>query len=347
MKSQSVTLHKFYKSVLLFAHCREPEKFSNELRRNAKRFLRYSVDCFSISATQGYLRTFYNRCGNFSPRFYLFSIPAGTDRTYIIKPMRFIYLAIIIALISLTGCDGCGGGNEYEKLKAKEFDKLISKFDSPYSSLDTAYTEMYIAFKVCYDYLPARDTVIKKADFLLERIDVKDFRRHILAAKSIVYQLNHDMQKIWETHIQSLRCDPKDSVDATTSTALYYLKCKENASTSETIVDYINENRNDSAEYYINKAMEMGKRLVKSNVPDQRLESYVTLTTLLLAQAKENEAKALLKEFKQLETDKENINELDMMLDDFNYLKAMLEIDNIYDILSEKEIREMINQYIF
>lgn len=86
-----------------FALCREPEKFSQELRRNAKRFLRYRRGLLSISATQGFLRTVYNGCGKSVHAFLYYPTWGLTGQQ--INLMRKSFSAIICLLsIFLVSC---------------------------------------------------------------------------------------------------------------------------------------------------------------------------------------------------------------------------------------------------
>lgn len=94
------------------------------------------------------------------------------------------------------------------------------------------------------------------------------------------------------------------------SYAMFYLQFTENV---------------DSANYYYNKAMLVGENILKSENSKLRVETCLSISSMMIANNKKNEAKEFLKMQLEKETDGDNIQLLSEVINAFDaYAKEVL-----------------------
>lgn len=220
--------------------------------------------------------------------------------------MKHSWIAITFILCWI--CGGCSSSTKqekestFEKAKEEQFDQFLSQLEQPYDLSDTLYTEMYIALKASKSDVGCGDTVIKRVHQLLEIDDNPDNQRHYLDALSTVYSMRNDMDNFWKTALLTYDTYPYDSFQRLSSYGLYYT--------------YI-VNQPDSASVYLEKAKVAALKMAKSDNSEDRLGSCIGIASILIAEGKDSEAKDCIHRFIETETNEENQQIAQDMLDDF------------------------------
>lgn len=211
----------------------------------------------------------------------------------------------------------CGDSNNsvYEQSYNENFDKLISGLDHEPDRCDTLYTEMYIALKEIGRDDACGDIVLDRVEKLMELDDIPENQRHYLEAANIVYGSRNDYTSARKTMLRSFNTYPSDSFERLSSFACYYTLLDENP---------------DSASFYIERTRNVILPLRESNDPRERLDSCIGLTTLLILENNDEEAKNLLSRFINTENNANNIEVAKDYLQNFDsFKKCLLETKSI------------------
>jgi hypothetical protein len=215
---------------------------------------------------------------------------------------NILYICILLCAFS---CASKHEESPYEKMKAEKFDQLIKQLGDNPTNLDTIYTEMYIALQVAEEDSTAHQLVIDKATLLLAQDTIMENRIHYLEAMCIIYSMDKNYDKYWETFLRQLDCYPTESLERLTSYALYHAM----------------KNNKDSMLIYSDKAIAIAKPLEISTDPDSRINGYITICSMLVAQGNDVEAKAYIDNKIKEETNQDNLETLTEMSNNFDSFK--------------------------
>lgn len=115
------------------------------------------------------------------------------------------YFNILFCLLLVTSCSGNKKEKTlYEERKSEMFSGLISQLEYEPTNIDTLYTEMYIALKVCEEDIEAYKIVEDRVNLLLEYDTIKENQRHYLEALSIVYSMKKILKNLNQQRLECM-----------------------------------------------------------------------------------------------------------------------------------------------
>lgn len=232
--------------------------------------------------------------------------------------MKKIQLLIIFVCVSLLCCCCCKrtktitGNKAYDRLYVDSFEKLLHSETPPYSKIDTIYTEMYIALKAMSsdNTNECAQMVCDKVDILMNMDTIKSCQIHYLEAKQIAQGILKDKEGLTETCYRLYNLYPEDSFEKTGSLGALFLST----------------NQLDSAEYYLNRCIDISRTKLDSSDIELRKKGILGVLHGLVLLNRSQEAKTFL--FEQLQQNKnDEINDyIHTFYDDFdNYVQSEYE----------------------
>lgn len=245
------------------------------------------------------------------------------------KTKRFVFF--ILAIILITGCGNKRkssiateiGSYNFETMYKDSFDILINQLGDSLTLADTLYTEMYIAWKTrgkdsLHISKQSCDIVIDRVGKLMAIDTVRGHQRGYLNVQMMVYRILKNYDKFMETEYQYWNTYPDNSLERLSNLGCHFLVLE----------------KQDSANYYFNKAISVADNLSETNDADKRLSSILTKVTSLVYLKNDKEALTYLQEQVTRERDERNIEYLESTINDFDVFKKMLwaSISNIVDM---------------
>lgn len=219
-------------------------------------------------------------------------------------------LIIVITILVSCGRMSQESLSPYEKMKAEDFERLLSELEQPTDKIDTLYTEMYIALQVSPDDSSARNIVIEKVNELLKLDTIPSNQRHYLDALAIVYSLNKDYDKFLSTSFKMWDTYPIESLERLSSYAMYHTLISKEV---------------DSITMYCDKVFKYGNDSIKSINPKMRESGYIAIGSILIAKGNKDKAREFFAKSLDSESDSENIQLLQDILNNYDaYEKSLL-----------------------
>lgn len=224
-------------------------------------------------------------------------------------------LFFVVVLISCSNNNQKESISPYKQSYEENFAQLISRLISQDEGrqpdlCDTLYTEMYIALKVLSeDDKEAQQIVIDRVNQLLELDTIQENRRKYFEAAKIVYSCRKDYDNFWRMALKEFETYPLNSIQRNASLALFYTNVK---------------SLPDSAKFYIEKTIAISKRHISSNDPKVRIDGYCANISMLILQGQDEAAKKYLKDILDIEKDKEIIEILDDILENYDNIKPLI-----------------------
>lgn len=195
----------------------------------------------------------------------------------------------------------------YDNLYKDSFDILLHQNGENLNYIDTLYTEMYIALK---SLSPNSDNgqyaqlVIEKADKLISIDTIRENQIHYLDAKQIAQSIIKDKDGFIRTAFQQFNLYPENSFERLSSLGSLFLTI----------------NNKDSADYYLNRSLQVSKELLSSSNNEMIEKGIFGVLYSLVLLDKDFEAKYFIKE--QLHNShpveiKESLNYYNQNFDEF------------------------------
>ena len=165
--------------------------------------------------------------------------------------MKYTFITSILATLFLVNCGSRQSkpnsqNSAYDVLYKDSFDILLHKEASPHTLSDTVYVEMYLALKAMRpgDDGECARMVCEKVDLLMKLDTIKENQIHYLEAKQIAQSKLKDVDGFQESAYRQYNLYPEDSFERLGSLGSLFLSM----------------NQKDSADYYLNKCIEISKR---------------------------------------------------------------------------------------
>lgn len=170
----------------------------------------------------------------------------------------------------------------YETLYEDSFDILIRSLGDSLTYVDTLYTEMYIALKSARpnDDGKCAEMVCEKVDMLLKHDKVKENQIMYLEAKQMAQGMLKDKDGFIKSSFQMYNLYPKNSIERLSSLGSLYLAL----------------NQKDSANYYLNKCLQVSKENILIGDNELYEKNLIGALHSLVLLGKDEEAKDLIKE---------------------------------------------------
>lgn len=226
------------------------------------------------------------------------------------------YKAFFISILATFILLNCGSreskpnsqNTAYDILYKDSFDILLHKEASPYTLSDTVYVEMYLALKAMQpgDDGECARMVCEKVETLMKLDTIKENQIHYLDAKQIAQGVLKDREGFIETAYRQYNLYPEDSFERLGSLGSLFLAI----------------NKKDSAEYYLNRCVEVSKKTLHTNDSEEKEKSILGVIHGLVLLNKDQEAKFFLEEQLKENDDEEIIDFIRSFYDDFdNYIE--------------------------
>lgn len=224
----------------------------------------------------------------------------------------YLFNLSILATLLFFNCGSRGSmpnsqNSAYDVLYKDSFDILLHKQASPYTLSDTAYVEMYLALKAMRpgDDGECARMVCEKVEILMKLDTIKDNQIHYLEAKQIAQSALNDIDGFQESAYRQYNLYPEDSFERLGSLGSLFLSM----------------NQKDSAEYYLNKCIEISKRNLSTKDSEAKQKGILGVIHGLVLLNKDQEAKLFLEEQLKQNDDEGIIDFIRSFYDDFDNYK--------------------------
>lgn len=248
----------------------------------------------------------------------IFGLMRNRSINFIVYPMKTIYGIIYILIITIVvGCNVASEKNadsyDYETMYKDSFDILIKRCGEQLELADTLYTEMYMALKTCgEDSLhlskASCDIVLDRVDKLMKIDTIKANQRRYLYAQMKVYSMMHDFDKFMETEYLYWNTYPANHIERLSGMGVHFLVLQ----------------NQDSANYYLNKAISSVDNFTDFSDTEDRLSAIMGKATSLILLKRDREALVYLQEQVRRENDEEGKEMLESIISDFDEFKKQL-----------------------
>ena len=173
------------------------------------------------------------------------------------------------------------GVSSYDALYKDSFEVLLHSETPPYSQSDTIYTEMYIALKAMKNDKTNQcaKMVCEKVDQLMIIDTIKINQIHYLEAKQIALGILKDKEGFIKSAFQQFNLYPENSVERLSSLGSLFLAT----------------NQNDSANYYLNRCLQVSKENLSSSDSANVEKGVMGVFHSLVLLNKDQEAKSFIK----------------------------------------------------
>ena len=225
------------------------------------------------------------------------------------------YITVFISIFATLLFINCGSresksnsqNTTYDVLYRDSFDILLHKEASPYTLSDTVYVEMYLALKAMRpgDDGECARMVCEKVEILMKLDTIKENQIHYLEAKQIAQSALKDLDGFKESAYRQYNLYPKDSYERLGSLGSLFLSM----------------NQHDSAEYYLNRCVEVSKKTLHSSDSEEKEKSILGVIHGLILLNKDQEAKSFLEEQLKQNDDEEIIDFIRSFYDNFDNYK--------------------------
>lgn len=226
---------------------------------------------------------------------------------------RFLTAFYSLSLFLLYSCSsGNNHQSPFEIAVSNEFDGYLKQLGTNPDKCDTLYTEMYIALQLFKEKRICGDTVINRVNQLLILDKFPENKRHYIEAAQLIYRIQEDYDNFWKMSLKEYDTYPLNSIERNSSLATYYSNIEQNT---------------DSAIFYIDKTKLISKEYITSNNPKNRIEGYLVNINMLILENNELEAKKLITNYIESETDEEALKFLKEILNNFDDFKSSINMD--------------------
>lgn len=198
-----------------------------------------------------------------------------------------IFIGFFAIVISINSCDQKSsqqktGVTSYDALYKDSFEVLLHSETPPYSLADTIYTEMYIALKAMKNDNTGQcaKMVCDKVDQLLKIDTIKVNQIDYLEAKIIALGVLKDKEGFIKSLFRQYNLYPENSFERLSSLGSLYLAT----------------NQRDSANYYLNRCLQVSKENLSSSNNATIEKGIMGVLHSLVLLNKDQEAKSFIKE---------------------------------------------------
>lgn len=197
------------------------------------------------------------------------------------------FIGFFAIAISFNSCDKKSsqqitGVTSYDALYKDSFEILLHSDTPPYSLADTIYTEMYIALKAMKNDKTNQcaKMVCEKVDQLMKIDTIKVNQIDYLEAKQIAQGILKDKEGFINSAFQQYNLYPENSFERLSSLGSLYLAT----------------NQRDSANYYLNRCLQVSKEYLHSSDYATMEKGVLGILHSLVLLNKDQEATSFIKE---------------------------------------------------
>ena len=204
--------------------------------------------------------------------------------------MKFLFKFVIFSSIVLSFVNCNGRINRHQKNKQSSYDVLykdsfevyLNRIGENLNYVDTLYTEMFIALRAMSpkDNGECARMVIEKVDMLVTLDTITNNKIHYLEAKQIAQGALRDIKGFLDTGYQIYNLYPENSIERLSSLGAYFLSI----------------NKNDSAEYYLNRCLQVSKKSLNTLDVEEKEKCIIGVLHSLVLLGEDEKAKLFINE---------------------------------------------------